>query len=110
MSTAWSVDTCSPIQLVFALYSPATLVTYLGDLGATLVTLVVPWCSLGDLGACYLGEMNSIGNDVLSQCAPLINATSVELERIGGMDNIFVDVSLVNAEESPTNSFEDLCE
>ena len=52
----------------------------------------------------------SVSDDVLSRCAPRINATPVELERMGGMGNIFVDVALVNAEESLTNSFEDLCE
>ena len=52
----------------------------------------------------------SVSSDVLSRCAPRINATPVELERMGGMGNIFVDVALVNSEEPLTNSFEDLCE
>ena len=37
-------------------------------------------------------------------------ATPEELEAMGGMGNLFVDVARINADESLTNTIEDLCE
>ena len=53
---------------------------------------------------------DEVSSDLMARCTPRINATTDDLKEMGGMGNIFVDVALVNSEETPTNSFEDLCE
>ena len=53
---------------------------------------------------------DEVSSDLMARCAPRINATTDDLKEMGGMGNIFVDVALVNSEETPTSSFEDLCE
>ena len=49
-------------------------------------------------------------SELLARCAPRINATPEELEAMGGMGNIFVDVALVNSDEALTNTLDDLCD
>ena len=41
---------------------------------------------------------------------PRINATPEELDAMGGMGNIFVELARVNSDEVLTNSLDDLCE
>ena len=51
-----------------------------------------------------------VKRSLLKRCTARINATPEDLEVMGGMGNIFVDVALVNSDETLTNSLEDLCD
>ena len=52
----------------------------------------------------------TVSDELLTRCAPRINATPSELKEMGGMGNIFVDVALINTADTPSNSFDDLCD
>ena len=47
---------------------------------------------------------------LLNVCQDRFNATPEDLDNMGGMGNIFVEVSLINSDETFSNSTEDLCE
>ena len=55
-------------------------------------------------------ESQTVSEELLQVCQPRINATPVELKEMGGMGNIFVDLALVNSEETFANDFSDLCQ
>ena len=52
----------------------------------------------------------TVSDELLTRCAPRINATPSELKEMGGMGNIFVDVALINTADTPSNTFDDLCD
>ena len=51
-----------------------------------------------------------VSAELLKLCTPRINATPEELDAMGGMGNIFVELARVNSDETLTNSFDDLCD
>ena len=48
--------------------------------------------------------------NLMTRCTGRINASPEELKEMGGMGNIFVDVARINAGETFTNTFDDLCD
>ena len=51
-----------------------------------------------------------VSDSLMTQCQDRIEATPEQLERMNGMGDIFVSLSLVNSEESFTHSTADLCQ
>lgn len=51
-----------------------------------------------------------VRTDLLDRCTERIEASVEDLSRMGGMGNIFVNLALINNEQTYTNSFSDLCE
>ena len=52
----------------------------------------------------------SVEPQLMTMCERRITATPDELDRMGGMGNIFVNVARINPGESYDNSMSDLCE
>ena len=52
----------------------------------------------------------AVDDDLLGVCDERITATPKELEKLGGMGDIFVELALINSDETLTNSTKDLCE
>lgn len=51
-----------------------------------------------------------VSTDLLQACQPRINATPTELQQMSGMGNIFVDLALINSNDTYANSNDDLCQ
>ena len=52
----------------------------------------------------------TVDADLMKICGPRFNASPAELDSMGGMGNIFVNVARVNSDETMKNSVLDLCE
>lgn len=52
----------------------------------------------------------AVEDELLDVCSERFTATPSELENLGGMGDIFVELSLVNSDEKLTNTTKDLCE
>ena len=55
-------------------------------------------------------KLETVPEELLQVCQPRINATPAELKEMGGMGNIFVDLALINSDETFANDVSDLCE
>ena len=52
----------------------------------------------------------AVDPQLLQICEKRITATPTELDRMGGMGNIFVNVARINTQDTFTNTMKDLCE